>query len=75
MGIVVSAKIPEDLKKKADKYGIKIGITLRESLERKVMEAEREVLAARLDEIRDGVGAKIRRGDVTKAVRESRDER
>lgn len=75
MNTVVSAKIPEELKKKADQYGVKIGILLRESLEKKIMTIEKERLALRLDEISEKIGNKIRRQDVVKAVRESRDER
>jgi len=75
MNIVVSAKIPEELKKKADKYGVKIGSILRESLEKKIKAIEKERLSLRLDEVNEKIGAKVRRQDVVKAVRESRDER
>ena len=75
MNIVVSAKIPEELKKKADKYGVKIGSILRESLEKKIKAIEKERLSLRLDEVNEKIGEKVRRKDVVKAVRESRDER
>ena len=75
MNIVVSAKIPEELKKKADQYGVKIGSLLRESLEKKIKAIEKERLTLKLDEISDKIGSKVRRQDVVRAVRESRDER
>jgi hypothetical protein len=75
MSKVVSAKIPEDLKKKADKYGIKIGVLLRESLEAKINAIERQILSSKLDELSSKVGPKIKKQDIVKAVRSSRDER
>lgn len=75
MNTVVSAKIPEELKKKADKYGIKIGKLVRETLEEKIRTVETQILSSKLDEISSKIGSKIRKEDVTKAVRSSRDER
>lgn len=75
MSKVVSAKIPEDLKEKADKYGIKIGALLRESLEAKINAIECQLLSSKLDEISSKVGTKIKKQDIIKAVRSSRDER
>jgi hypothetical protein len=75
MSKVVSAKIPEDLKRKADKYGIKVGVLLRESLEAKINALEHQILSSKLDEISSKVGPKIKKQDVVKAVRSSRDER
>jgi hypothetical protein len=72
---VVSAKVPEELKKKADKYGIKVGALLRESLEAKINAIERQLLSSKLDELSSKVGPKIKKQDVVKAVRSSRDER
>jgi hypothetical protein len=75
MSKVVSAKIPEDLKRKADKYGIKVGVLLRESLEAKINAMEHQMLSSKLDELSSKVGPKIKKQDVVKAVRSSRDER
>ncbi len=75
MSKVVSAKIPEDLKKKADKYGIKVGVLLRESLEAKINAIEHHLLSSKLDELSSKVGPKIKKQDIVKAVRSSRDER
>ena len=75
MSKVVSAKVPEDLKKKADKYGIKIGALLRESLEAKINAIEHQVLSSKLDDLSSKIGPKIKKQDIVKAVRSSRDER
>lgn len=75
MSTVVSAKIPEELKKKADKYGVKIGKLVREVLEEKIRTIEDQILSSKLDEVSSKIGSKIRKEDVAKAVRSSRDER
>jgi len=75
MSTVVSAKIPEELKKKADKYGVKIGKLVREVLEEKIRTIEDQMLSSKLDEISSNIGSKIRKEDVAKVVRSSRDER
>lgn len=75
MSKVVSAKIPEDLKKKADKYGIKIGTLVREAIEAKVRSIESQILSSKLDEISSKIGPKVTKQDIVKAVRSSRDER
>lgn len=75
MSTVVSAKIPEELKKKADKYGIQIGILVREALAEKIRTMENQMLSSQLDEISSKIGSKIKKGDVVKVVRSSRDER
>lgn len=75
MSTVVSAKIPEELKKKADKYGVKIGKLVRDVLEEKIRTIENQMLSAKLDEVSSKIGPKIRKEDVAKVVRSSRDER
>mgnify|MGYP001569392538 CR=1 FL=1 len=75
MSTVVSAKIPEELKKKADKYGVKIGKLVRDVLEEKIRTIENQMLSAKLDEVSSKIGSKIRKEDVAKVVRSSRDER
>jgi hypothetical protein len=75
VNIVVSAKIPEELKKKADKYGVKIGKIVRDALEEKIRTIENQTLSSKLDEISSEIGSKIRKKDIMTAVRSSRDER
>lgn len=75
MSTTVSAKIPEELKKKADKYGVKIGKLVREVLEEKIRAIENQMLSSKLDEISSKIGSKIRKEDIVKTVRSSRDER
>ena len=75
MSTVVSAKIPEELKKKADKYGIQIGRLVREVLAEKIRTMENQMLSSQLDEISSKIGSKIKKRDVVNVVRSSRDER
>lgn len=75
MSTVVSAKVPEELKKKADKYGVKIGKLVREVLEEKIRAIESQMLSSALDEVSNKIGTKIKKEDVVKVVRSSRDER
>jgi hypothetical protein len=75
MSTTISAKIPEKLKEKADKYGLKIGPLVRDALEAKIRDIERQALSTSLAEICNKLGPKIRKEDVVKAVRQSRNER
>ncbi|MEM3064544.1 MAG: hypothetical protein QW177_04140 [Candidatus Nitrosotenuis sp.] len=75
MSRVVSAKIPDELKKKADKYGIKIGKLVRDALEAQINAIEHEMLSSKLDDISSKIGSKITKQDVVKSVRSSRNER
>lgn len=75
MSRVVSAKIPDELKKKADKYGIKIGKLVRDALEAQISAIEHEILSSKLDDISNKIGPKITKQDVVKSVRSSRNER
>ena len=75
MSTTVSAKIPEELKEKADKYGVKIGKLVREALEEKIRAIENQTLSATLDDLSNKIGPKIRKEDVVKTIRSSRDER
>ena len=74
MNTVVSAKIPKELKKKVDKYGINIGKLVREILEKKIRTMETQILSSNLDEISSKIGPKIKKEDIVKTVRSSRDE-
>lgn len=75
MSKVVSAKVPAELKKKADRYGVKIGKLVRDVLEAKIKTIEDQMLSSKLDEVSSKIGFKIRKEDVARAVRSSRDER
>jgi L-lactate utilization protein LutC len=74
VNIVVSAKIPKELKEKAMRYGVKLSQTFRDALEQKINEIERKEKADKVRELRKSIG-KVDKSDVVKAVRASRDER
>lgn len=74
MSTVVSAKIPKSLKDKAARYGIEISQTIRDALEEKIREIEEKELAKNMDELRSTL-SHLKKNDIVKAVRTSRDER
>jgi post-segregation antitoxin (ccd killing protein) len=74
MSTVVSAKIPKKLKEKATKYGIEISKTVRNALEEKVKEMEKRDLEKHMDDLHSSLGH-LKKTDIVKAVRQSRDER
>lgn len=73
MSRAVSAKIPDELKKKADRYGLKIGKLPRETLEAKISAIESQMLSSRLDGLSSSIGSRIAKKDVIKSVRSSRE--
>lgn len=75
MSVGVSAKIPEEMKDKADKYNIKIGKLLRTALAEEIKTIENQMLSDKIDQIQSKIGTKITKEDVVKAARSSRDER
>ena len=75
MSTVISAKIPKNLKQKAKRYGVKIGEVVRKALEEEVKRVEEKELSKNLDELSNMLKDRIRKDDVVKAVRSSRNER
>lgn len=74
MSTVVSAKIPKKLREKVKRYGIKISQTVRDALEEKVRAIEEKELEKSMDELSSTLGH-LKKNDIVKAVRTSRDER
>lgn len=74
MSTVVSAKIPKKLKEKAAKYGIEISKTVRNALEEKIKEIEKKEMKKNMDDLHSVLGH-LKKNDIVKAVRESRNER
>ncbi len=74
MSTVISAKIPKKLKEKAAKYGIEISKTVRNALEEKVKEVEKKEMEKNMDDLQSVLGH-LKKNDIVKAVRESRNER
>lgn len=72
---VISAKIPDELKKKLDEYGINVSEAVRRTLEQEVLALEGAKLKKRLKVICPALKGKVTEGDVVRAVRESRRER
>ena len=72
--VTVSAKIPSELKKKLNGFGVNVSALMREALQSEVKRLERE----RLRKLADEAGAilqKIPEDELVQSVRESRDSR
>ena len=74
MSEVVTAKVPRELKERARKYAINISALVRSALEAKVGRIEEEVLRKELDEVSASLRNKVSKSDVTRAIRETREE-
>lgn len=72
--VVVSVRIPKELKIKAKSYGIKISEILRKALEEEIRKRELEEIQYLLDKFKKGMRS-VSKGDIISAIRESREER
>lgn len=75
MTTVVSAKIPDELRKKTRMYHIKISRVVREALEDEVRKLEEKNLSQDLDKLGRILRKNVSSNEIVKAVRSSRDER
>jgi post-segregation antitoxin (ccd killing protein) len=74
MSEVVTAKVPRELKERARRYGINISGLVRSALEAEVAKVEEHELREEMESISASLKHKLSKNDVTKAVREIRDE-
>lgn len=75
MSVVVTAKVPKELKERARRYGIPISKFVRNALEAEVTRLEEEKLKSELENIARKLRGKITSETVADTVRETRDER
>lgn len=75
MATTISAKIPDELRKKARMHHIKISQVVRKAIESEVKKIEEKSLSRDLDEIGPILRKNVSSGEISKAVRSSRDER
>lgn len=75
MATVVSAKIPDELRKRARIHHIKISQLVRKAIEDEVRKIEEEILSKDLDKIGRILRKNVSSNDIVKAVRSSRNER
>ena len=75
MSVVVSAKVPKELRERARRYGISISKVVRGALEAEVAKAEEEKLRTALDEVSHKLKGRLAKEDLVRAVRESREGR
>lgn len=71
MSVVISIRVPKELKKKMEKIPLNWSKFIRESIQRKIMEIERQEAAAKIDMIRK----KTRKGvfNAAQSIRSDRD--
>jgi len=72
--VVVSVRIPKELKMKAKNYGIKISEILRRALEEEIRKRELEEIQDLLDKFKKGM-ENVSKEDIISAIKESREER
>lgn len=75
MTTVVSAKIPDELRKKARIHHIKISTVVRKALEEEVRKIEEQNLSKDLDKIGSMLRKNVSSKEIVRAVRSSRNER
>ena len=75
MSVVVSAKVPKELRERARRYGISISKLVRRTLEAEVAKAEEEKLRTALDEVSHKLKRRVTKEDLVRATRESREGR
>ncbi len=72
--VTVSAKVPEELRKKMAELGIAPSEVIRRALEQAVRERAQEILLTRAAEA-SAILRKVRKEDWVRAIREDRDSR
>ncbi len=70
--IVVSAKIPKELRKKMRQYGIKPSIVIREAIYREVKKIEAEKIKEEIKSLKNTL-KKLSSEEVIKSIREDRE--
>lgn len=75
MPTVVSAKIPDELGKKAKLHHIKISQVVKKAIEEEVRRVEEKSLSADLDKMGRILRKKVSSKEIVRAVRSSRNER
>jgi len=70
----ISAKIPPTLKRKLERYKIRVSDVVRTALEQEVSRAEESTLRPMLEEVSSQLSRKLRPKDIVLAVRASRRE-
>ncbi|MEM2928409.1 MAG: ribbon-helix-helix protein, CopG family [Nitrososphaerota archaeon] len=70
--ITISAKVDEELKKKAEKLGINISVLVRKALEEEIKKLELKNFINKLEQIKKA--NKLPSGTIVKIIREMREE-
>ncbi len=73
--VTISAKVQAALKRKLERYKIKVSQVVRSALEQEVLRVEERTLTSKLEETSSQLSRKLRREDIVLAVRASGRER
>ncbi len=73
--VVVSIRIPRELKRRLDELGVNVSEVVRKLLEQYVEEVERARLGERLERLRQRLAGKVDPETIARIVRESREQR
>ena len=73
--VMISVRIPSELKERLEKYGVSVSEAVRELLKRHVEELELRDLADRLEGLKGRLGGRVNPGLIARLVREDREAR
>jgi post-segregation antitoxin (ccd killing protein) len=75
MSVVVSVRVPRQLKEKLEKYGINVSELVKKKLAEEVEKIEREEIRKLLDELKSALQGRVDPRELSKLVEEEREER
>jgi len=75
MSVVVSVRVPRQLKEKLERYGVNVSELVKRKLAEEVERIEREEVRKLLDELRSALQGRIDPRELSKLVEEEREER
>jgi post-segregation antitoxin (ccd killing protein) len=75
MSVVVSVRVPRQLKEKLEKYGINVSELVKKKLAEEVEKIEREEIRKLLDELKSALQGRVDPRELSKLVEEGREER
>ncbi len=75
MSVVVSVRVPRQLKEKLERYGVNVSELVKRKLAEEVEKIEREEVRKLLDELRSALQGRVDPRELSKLVEEEREER
>jgi post-segregation antitoxin (ccd killing protein) len=75
VSVVVSVRVPRQLKEKLERYGVNVSELVKRKLAEEVERIEREEVRKLLDELRSALQGRVDPRELSKLVEEEREER